>query len=93
MELVKKIKTVLNRSFKPQVLELEDDGGVIGVVVSDHFREVQSLDRQLMIQNALRKSLKPLSIDEMGRILAIAPMTPEEYVAYEPKNGARKKVR
>ncbi|MCI0642087.1 MAG: hypothetical protein L0Y72_09965 [Gemmataceae bacterium] len=93
MDLVKKIKTVLNRSFKPQVLELEDDDGVIGVVVSDHFRAVESLDRQLMIQNALRQSLTPLSMEEMSRILAIAPMTPEEYVAYGPKNKVRRKAR
>lgn len=93
MDLAKKVRTALNRSFKPTVLEIMDDDGVIGVVVSDHFREVESIDRQSMIQDALTKSLTPLSQQELRRVLAITPMTPEEYVAFGPGNGARKKVR
>ena len=93
MDLVKKVKTALNRSFKPTVLKIEDDDGVIGVVVSDDFREVESIDRQALIHDALSKSLTPLSPEEMRRVLAITPMTPEEYIAYGPKNGARKKAR
>ena len=93
MDLVKKIRTALSRSFKPTVLEIEDDDGVIGVIVSDRFRQVESIDRQSLIQDALSKSLTPLSMEEMRRVLAIAPMTPEEYIAYGPKNGSRKKAR
>lgn len=93
MDLVKKVRTALNRSFKPAVLVIEDDDGVIGVVVSDRFRQVESIDRQTLIQDALRKAPTPITLDEMRRVLAITPMTPEEYVAYGPKNSLQRKAR
>ena len=88
MDVIKKVKTALNRYFHPDVLDLQDDDGIIGVVVSDRFRAMESLDRQTLIQDALRKSSPTLSRDDMRQVLAIAPMTPEEYFAY----GPRKKV-
>ena len=93
MDLVKRIKTALNRTFKPVFLEIMDDDGVIGVVVSEHFRQVESIDRQALIQDALRKSLTPITREEMSRVLAIAPMTPEEYVAYGPRKKLQSKAR
>ena len=91
MDLQKKVKTALTRYFKPIFVDVTDDDGVIGVVVSDRFRAVESIDRQTLIQDALNKSVTPFSPEELRRVLAITPMTPEEYVAYSPKNGSRKK--
>ena len=90
MDLVKKVKTALNRAFKPVHLYIEDDDGIIGVVVSDRFREVESIDRQTRIHDALTKTQTPLTVEEMRRILVIAPMTPEEYVAFGPSKKAGK---
>jgi acid stress-induced BolA-like protein IbaG/YrbA len=89
--ILKKVRTVLNRVFKPAFppdLE-EDDDGVIGVVVSDQFRGVEPVERQVMIYKALRTPAAGLSEDEVRRVLAIAPLTPEEYVAYAPTKNSR----
>ena len=72
---------------------MKEDDGLIGVVVSGRFRQVEPIDRQPLIQDALSKSLTPLTIEEMRRVLAITPMTPEEYVAFGPNKKAPKKVR
>ena len=89
MEILKKVKRVLNRSFKPSIMDLEDDDGIFGVVVSEHFRQMESLDRQMMIQKVLRSSTAGLSTAELRRVLAISPMTPEEYVAFGPEKSPR----
>lgn len=81
MDVGKKVKTALSRAFKPVDLDIEDDDGIIGVVVSDRFRKVESIDRQTLVQHALRESL---TAEEMRHVLVIAPMTPEEYVALDP---------
>ena len=87
MDVLKKVKTALNRHFKPEMLDLQDDDGIVGIIVSEDFRGVESVDRQTMIQQALRKSVTPLTKSDWRRILIIAPMTPEEYVAYAPSNA------
>ncbi len=43
-------------------------------------------------QACLSTSLTPLTVEEMRRVLAITPMTPEEYVAFGPSKKVRKKV-
>jgi acid stress-induced BolA-like protein IbaG/YrbA len=87
VDVLKKVKTALNRHFKPELLDLHDDDGIVGVIVSDDFRGVESIDRQTMIQQALQKSTTPLTKADWRRILIIAPMTPEEFVAYAPRNA------
>lgn len=84
MDVLKKVRMALNRYFHPEVLDLQDDDGIIGVLVSDRFRAMQALDRQTLIQDVLRKSSPTISRADMRRVLVIAPMTSEEYVAYEP---------
>ena len=93
MDLVKKVKTALNRAFKPIHLDIEDDDGIIGVVVSDRFRDVESLERQTLVHDALQESQTPLTVEEMRHVLVIAPMTPEEYVAFGPTKKLPKKIR
>jgi HEPN domain-containing protein/stress-induced morphogen len=90
-KIVEKVKRALNRSFKPVTMDLEDDDGIIGVVVSDKFRRMESIDRQTLIDNALREPLARLSEEEIRHVLAITPMTPEEYVAFGPTGASRNK--
>jgi acid stress-induced BolA-like protein IbaG/YrbA len=91
VEIVRKVKRALKRAFSPVIVNLEDDDGIIGVVVSDQFRRMESIDRQISIDNALRDPLVRLSEDEIRHILAITPMTPEEYAAFGPTPGPRNK--
>jgi acid stress-induced BolA-like protein IbaG/YrbA len=87
VETVRKVKRALKRAFNPEIVNLEDDEGIIGVVVSDQFRRMESIDRQMSIDNALRDPLSRLSEDEIRHVLAITPMTPEEYVALGQPRG------
>jgi acid stress-induced BolA-like protein IbaG/YrbA len=91
VEIVRKVKRALKRAFSPEIVNLEDDDGIIGVVVSDRFRRMESIDRQMSIDNALRDPLSRLSEDEIRHVLAITPMTPEEYIAFGPTAGSRNK--
>ena len=91
METVRKVKKALKRAFSPEIVNLEDDDGIIGVVVSDQFRRMESIDRQMSIDNALRDPLSQLREDEIRHVLAITPMTPEEYVAFGPTRKRNQK--
>jgi stress-induced morphogen len=91
VETVRKVRRALKRAFNPEIVNLEDDDGIIGVVVSDQFRGMESIDRQMSIDNALRDPLAQLSEDEIRQVLAITPMTPEEYVAFGPTARSRNK--
>jgi acid stress-induced BolA-like protein IbaG/YrbA len=93
VETVSKVKKALKRAFNPEIVDLEDDDGIIGVVVSDQFRRVESIARQMLIDNALRDPLARLSPEEIRHVLAITPMTPEEYVAFGPSARSRNNKR
>jgi acid stress-induced BolA-like protein IbaG/YrbA len=87
VETVRKVKRALKRAFSPEIVNLEDDDGIIGVVVSDQFRRMESIDRQMSIDKALRDPSARLSEEEIRQVMAISPMTPEEYVAFGPNGG------
>ena len=91
VETVRKVKKALKRAFNPEIVNLEDDDGIIGVVVSDQFRCMESIERQMSIDNTLRDPLSRLSENEIRQVLAITLMTPEEYVAFGPVAGSRNK--
>jgi stress-induced morphogen len=91
VETVRKVKRALQRAFQPDTIKLEDDEGIIGVVVSDQFRQVESIDRQMLIDKALRDPSSHLSQEEIRRVLAIAPMTRAEFTAFGPIKGNNNK--
>ena len=59
--------------------DIEDDGGIIGYVVSKDFEGLTSIDRQTLIHKALRSGRQALSRAEVKRIDAIASLTPIEF--------------
>ncbi|HEV3004289.1 MAG TPA: hypothetical protein VGX78_07490 [Pirellulales bacterium] len=82
MDLRTKVERSLRRAFKPSRLDLDDEDGISGYVVSEEFRGVEPFDRQTMIDKALRSAPGPLTARELRRVIAVAALTPEEYVAY-----------
>ena len=81
MDLKQKVTEALHRRFEPEVIELDEEGGISGFVVSPSFRGKTALDRQTEIHEALHGPSGPLTAAEGRRILAIAALTPAEYAA------------
>ena len=79
MDIRSKIISALNHSMNVDYVRLEADDGITGFVVSPDFKEMSSLDRQDLIDQALSKSAPPLSPKEQRQILMIAGISPEEY--------------
>ncbi len=82
MELKEKVTAILQQAFAPQELVLETDDGLSGYVISEKFRGLDSLDRQKMLDRALRAPPNGLSKSELREILVIAALTPEEQVLH-----------
>ena len=85
MDLRQKVEAVLRQYLDIEIMDLEDDDGISGVIVSSQFHDMPVLDRQLLVETALRKSPKKLTKPELRRVLAIAPLTPAEYHAAGPR--------
>jgi hypothetical protein len=79
MDVKDKIMNALLRPLKAEYVQLDDDDGISGFVVSRLFQKMDTLDRQLMIDEALQKAR--LTQDQRRNILMIAGLTPEEYDA------------
>ncbi|HEX7448886.1 MAG TPA: hypothetical protein VF306_15135 [Pirellulales bacterium] len=82
MDLVEKVAHILEGSFAVEDIKLEDDGGVIGYVVSNDFHGLEFMDRQMKIHKALRAGPTPLTAAELRRVAAIAALTPEEFLVW-----------
>jgi hypothetical protein len=78
MGLPEKVKRAL-ACLKPERIILDTEGGISGYVVSKRFRRLESLDRQMMIQNALRDPSAGLTPEELRRVVLLITLTPEEY--------------
>jgi stress-induced morphogen len=81
--LLTRVETLLREAFPPpdQILRLEDDDGIIGVVASGRFRGLEGIDRQNMIWDVLDARLTP---EQRRRIVIIAAVTPEEARSVRP---------
>lgn len=78
--LLRKIKRVLTERFpSPATVRLEDHDGVIGVITSESFRRMESLDRQKLIDDILATHL---SRDERRQVQIIVGVTPDEETGY-----------
>jgi acid stress-induced BolA-like protein IbaG/YrbA len=78
-ELVKKVRRILGSAFPQSTLDIRDDDGIIGVLVSPTFEGLASIDRQDMIWDALDRNLEP---DEKRQIQIIVAATPEEHMGH-----------
>jgi hypothetical protein len=81
MDVKDKITSALIHSFDDSYIRLEDDDGISGFVVSPRFEGRTSLDRQDLIEDALKKSPDPLTQEELRRVLMIAGLTPADFDA------------
>ena len=79
MDIKEKIIAALSEAFSIDYVRLEDDDGISGFVVSDRFQGMPSLDRQGLIEAALRKKSGQLTPKDRRDILMIAGLTPAEY--------------
>jgi hypothetical protein len=81
MGLIRKLRRILVEAFPPpDSVKLRKDPGIIGIVTSSRFRNLDTLDRQTLIENVLHTH--NLSADERRRILIIVAVTPEEEAAH-----------
>ena len=80
MEVVEKVRALLTSAFPPpDKLDLEDDDGIIGTLVSERFEGVPVRDRIDMIWDVLDKNLTP---EERRRVVLIVAATPVEEIVY-----------
>ena len=91
MDLKEKVTDALRRYFRPEHVQLEDDDGISGFVVSSQFQKLPALERQGLISNALRDSANKFTKAELRQVLVIAGLTPVEYEAlgYREKRSRR----
>ncbi len=88
MGITDKIINSLQEPLHAEYIRLDDDDGISGYVVSSQFEKMSPLDRQQLIDEALRGAADPLSSEEQRQILMIAGLTPLEYESV----GARIRV-
>jgi hypothetical protein len=89
MDLTEKIMDALQHSLGAEYIRLDNDDGISGFVVSPQFESISGIDRQRLIDEALRNAADPLSAEEQRQILMIAGLTPLEYESV----GTRIRVR
>jgi hypothetical protein len=78
--LVRKLKSLLNSEFPPPAtIKLEDHDGVIGVITSERFSGMDSLDRQNWIGEIIDAQLSP---EERRQIQVIVGVTADEGTGY-----------
>lgn len=82
MDMVEKVKAALKSEIDIERFDLLDDDGVIGYVVSKDFEGLNSIERQTLIQKALRSGKKRLSKTDVRRVAAIASLTPDEFIVW-----------
>jgi len=85
VDLKEKVEAALKGAIDAARIRLEDDDGISGFVVSSAFRGMSALDRQTLIDKALRNSAVKLTKPELRQILAIAALTPAEYETVDLK--------
>ncbi|MFO0966164.1 MAG: hypothetical protein U0793_11355 [Gemmataceae bacterium] len=74
--LAKKVKSLLEEGFPPpDVVELEDNDGLLGIVVSKRFKNLDSMDRVNLMWKYLEKEL---TAKEARQVVLLIGMTPRE---------------
>jgi hypothetical protein len=71
-----KIIAALQKPLDAEFISLDVDDGISGFVVASRFDGLSGMDRQVLIDSALRTAEDPISADERQQILMIAGLTP-----------------
>jgi hypothetical protein len=79
VDIKAKILRALTSSFPVDYARLDDEDGISGFVVSSRFQDMSALDRQGLIDEALRSTSARISPEEQRQVLMIAALTPAEY--------------
>lgn len=78
--LQRRLERALSQRFPPPAsVKLEDYHGIIGVVTSDEFAGMETIDRQTLIGKVVEGQLKP---EERRRVQVIVGVTPDEETGY-----------
>jgi len=78
--LLRKLEKVLIKRFPaPATVKLEDHDGIIGVITSDAFAGMETIDRQNLIGNVVDSHLAP---KERHQVQVIVGVTPDEGTGY-----------
>jgi stress-induced morphogen len=79
MAIIRKLKRILAEQFPPpDKVALRDEDGVIGVITSRRFRDLDTMQRQDLIHKTLATGLTG---EEQRHVLLIVAVTPEEEAA------------
>ena len=81
MDIREKVLKALRERIDVDYVRLEVDGRLTGFVVSPRFENMPTMDRQILIDEALDKASIPFTPEERRQILMIAALTPTEYSA------------
>lgn len=78
--LQRKLEKVMSKRFPPPAtVRVEDHDGIIGVITSDEFSAMETIDRQKLIRDIIASELTK---DERRRIQMIVAVTPDEGTGY-----------
>lgn len=78
--LLSKVTRVLKQAFpRPDQVDLKDEDGIYGTVISSRFKGKDSNERINLIWDLLEKELLP---EERKRVVLIIAVTPEEEIAH-----------
>lgn len=78
--LLRKLERLLTKRFpSPATVKLDDLDGIIGVITSDQFAGMESMDRQNLIGEIIESHL---TLDERRQVQVIVGVTPEEGTGY-----------
>lgn len=78
--LVRKLEKVFRRRFPPPAsIQLEEHDGIIGVITSEEFAAMDTIDRQDLIGEMIDEQLEP---EERRQVQMIVCVTPEEGTGY-----------
>lgn len=78
--LVRKLERALKGRFPPPAkVKLEGNDGIIGVIRSDEFARLESIDRQNLIGEVIAAHLTP---EERRQVQVIVGVTPDEGDGY-----------
>ena len=76
MGLITEVTSILRTAFSPpDKIELEDDDGIVGSVVSSRFEGMEMIDRINLIWDLLDENLPR---EKRRRVILIVAATPEE---------------
>jgi acid stress-induced BolA-like protein IbaG/YrbA len=79
-ELAEKVERILKEAFPSlESLDIRNDDGIIGVLVSEQFEGLEAIDRQDRIWSVLDRSLNP---EEKRQIQIIVAATPAEHLGH-----------